>query len=238
MKLQVENLQKVYGEKGVLKGLHLEVNSGEVVFLLGPNGAGKTTTIKILTGLLQKDDGDVRLDDTEISMPYEDDLKRKFFYLPDEPVCMEYLTGLENLAYMHEIYGISYTEEKLQGILTEFSLGEAARQLVKEYSRGMKQRLCLSYIKVYQPEILLLDEPTNGVDIMGIQMLVDLLKKIKEQNRIVLISSHDVDFCEQLADRIVVIDQGICVTAEEKNQLKDRYGSIHKMVRMLVKKWE
>ena len=204
-------ITKTFGSKTALDKVSVHLEAGKVNVILGPNGAGKTTLISILLGLCQQDSGMVRLNGEPISLPYTRETRRRFLYLSDTPVVMDYLTGYENLCYLNNIYGDRRTPDELREILGEFGLDQARDRLVKGYSRGMKQRLCLSTVRLFDPEIMILDEPTIGLDIIGIRDLAATVTRLKKEGKIILIATHDLSFCRQVADEVILLKDGrIC----------------------------
>mgnify|MGYP000880613903 CR=1 FL=1 len=206
--LNIVKLCKAFGDLTALNDVTLEFQAGETNVLLGPNGAGKTTLVKIVLGLLRPSEGIINYNQQKLSAPYSVEEKRLFFYLPDEPIVMDYLTGCENLKYIGALYRADLDREALHTILNEFDLLRAKDRLVKDYSRGMKQRLCLSYLRVYSPEIIILDEPTVGLDILGIQRLCGLVADFKSEGRMIIVCTHDINFGKQVADRILFLKRG------------------------------
>ncbi|MBU3182548.1 ABC transporter ATP-binding protein [Clostridium psychrophilum] len=233
-KLYVEGITKVIDDKVILDNIHIGLNEKEISFLVGPNGAGKTTFINILLVLTNKDGGKIYLNDCEIIAPYKKDIKKKFAYIPDEPIVIEYLTGYENLVYMSEIYQKKIVKSHLLDTLNEFELLKDKDKLVKFYSRGMRQRLSLCFLKIYSPEILILDEPTIGLDIVSVKYLKDVLLKFKDEGKTILITTHDIHFCQQIADKIIVINNGSIIKDNSISNFLETYTDIEEAILDIV----
>ena len=232
--LEICDLSKRFGAQTALDGFSLQLHGGSVAALLGPNGSGKTTLIRSILGLLQADGGEIRLDGKGCIIPYPTDLRRRFLYIPDDPIAVEYLTGLENLEYMATLYGVAADRARLEAILAKYGLAEAAGKLAKDYSRGMRQKLCLSYMELYAPDVLILDEPTNGLDVLAVRQLAGFLREQAAAGKLVLVATHDMSFCSLAADRIAVIRRGELAADQAPAWFTARYGSLENAVYTLL----
>lgn len=206
--LYLDNIYKAYDEKDVLNGLNLDINKGEIVFLVGPNGAGKTTLVKIILGLSRPDEGTVLLNSKELRVPFSNTDKLCLGYVPDEPIFIEYLTGLENLKYYCKLYKKNSSNEHLLSIMKAYDIYSSADKFVKDYSRGMRQKLSLCFIDIIHPELIIMDEPTIGLDIISIDYLREHITKLKEKGHSLLITTHDMAFCQGIADNIYILNNG------------------------------
>ena len=234
MMLKACGLTKRYGEKAALESADMALSRGRVTAMMGPNGSGKTTMIKLLLGIARPDEGHVELRGERCVCPMPVEARRRFLYVPDDPIVTEYLTGRENLEYMAEIYGVKLSREQITAILEEYGLLAAGDTLAKDYSRGMRQRLCLSYMEIYAPEILILDEPTNGLDILAIADIAHRLRKMAGRGKTVLIATHDMSFCRRAADDIAIFRQGHVVCVRQTEEMVQTYGSMEKAAEMLL----
>lgn len=232
--LTTNDLNKSFGGQHALQDFSVSLQPGSVTTILGPNGSGKTTFIKSILGILQPDSGSVCIDGQALSLPYGKETRRKFLYIPDDPVVMEYLSGRENIEYMCALYGCKMTKQQIGQVLEKYGLGGSGDKMVKNYSRGMRQRLCLSYMEIYSPDILILDEPTNGLDLMAIQHISRFLRSIAAAGKTVLIATHDMSFCKSVSDRVIMIRSGRCLTQESMAECEARYGSIENAVECLL----
>lgn len=196
--LKLENVTKKYKKKTVVDNLSLSINKGEVFALLGANGAGKTTTIKMILGLAKVSDGKISIEEG-----------KKIGYSPETPYFPPYLTAMEVMSYYAGIEGDKSKKDKeyLKGLLEITGL-EDTKTKVKDYSKGMVQRLALAQALISDPDILILDEPTAGLDALGRKHNLELLKKLKEKGKTIIINSHILHDIEAICDRGVIMKKG------------------------------
>lgn len=190
-----------------LVDLDLEVRRGEVLGYVGPNGSGKTTTLKLLTGLLRPDAGEVRV----FGMPLESPAWRhRVGYLPEHPYLYDYLTPAEYLDYAGRLFGLSAAArcEKRRELLALVGLERSADLPMRRFSKGMLQRVGLAQALVNDPELLLLDEPMSGLDPLGRRLVRDLILELRRAGKTVLFSTHILSDAETLCDRVAVLRAG------------------------------
>ncbi len=220
--LYVYNLWKAYDGIPALNGLSLYMNKGEVLGLLGPNGSGKTTTIKIILGLLKKDEGIVNVLGYNIDKePYE--YKKLIGYVPESSTIPEYLNTYEFLYYMGRIRDISepVLRPRIDALLTRFNLAEKKKALVTSLSKGMKQKLIFSSALLQEPKILFLDEPFIGIDPEGQFELKLIIKELMQNGCSVLLSTHLLDLAERFCDRVAIVNKGRNVATGNLKELKE-----------------
>ncbi len=214
-------LTKQYGDFTAVDSLDLTIHAGEVFGLLGPNGAGKTTTVLMLLGLTEPTKGIVRvvgLDPTREPLA----VKRKVGYLPDNVGFYGGMTGRENLRYTAKLNGLakSAAEARIDELLHEVRLEDAADKKAETYSRGMRQRLGIADALVKEPTVLILDEPTIAIDPSGVEELLALLRRlVAERNLTVLLSSHILGQVQSLCDRVGFFAAGRLVAAGPLEEL-------------------
>ena len=214
-------LTKQYGDFTAVESLDLTIRAGEVFGLLGPNGAGKTTTVLMLLGLTEPTRGVVRvvgLDPTREPLG----VKRKVGYLPDNVGFYGGMTGRENLRYTAKLNGFARTEAeaRIDELLAEVRLTDAADRKAETYSRGMRQRLGIADALVKNPTVLILDEPTIAIDPAGVEELLALLRRlVAERNLTVLLSSHILGQVQSLCDRVGFFSAGRLVAAGPLDEL-------------------
>lgn len=209
--LKISDLHKSYGTKEVLKGINLEVYKGEVFGFIGKNGAGKSTTIDSIIGLKDFNSGEILINDYSIkSNPIE--CKMSIGYVPSEPVTYEVMTGNEYLQFVASSYDmIQESFDKNMAFLKEkFMLSDSdLDRKIKEYSHGMKQKVCLMASLIHNPTLWILDEPTVGLDIIVYQTLMDMLKDFALNGRTVFITSHNIDLVSRVCNRVAIINNGV-----------------------------
>jgi ABC-2 type transport system ATP-binding protein len=218
-------LHKSYGDVQALRGVDLRVDTGSVFGLLGPNGAGKTTAVRILTTLLDPDEGSARVAGFDV---VRDAAKvRQHIGLAGQYAAVdENLTGFENLEMVGRLYhlGRGHSRERSRELLASFDLSEAGDRLVRTYSGGMRRRLDLAAALVAKPPVLFLDEPTTGLDIRSRIGLWDAIEALVSEGTTVLLTTQYLDEADRLADRIAVIDQGLVIAEGTPEELKNQVG--------------
>ena len=218
MILEVKALTKRYGRRKILKELDLTLNGGEIACLLGPNGAGKTTLLRALAGLASIQSGEVSLDGEIIDFK-DQTLRRRIGLIMHQPFLYENLTGLENLRFYAELYQTNQTGEALKTALERVGLNPSREDPVRAYSRGMKQRLTVARALLHDPDILLMDEPYTGLDQQGCKLLNQILLEEKTAGRLVLITTHELDYARQIADRFITLHLGRIADEFENHEL-------------------
>ena len=214
----------------VLQNLDISLQSGELVCLLGPNGAGKSTLIRLLSGLLKPTAGEITIDGALVDFS-EAEARRKIGLILHQTFLYEQLTGLENLQLYARLYGTRLKESDLKHLMVRVGLGKVRPVPVRSYSRGMKQRLTIARALLNNPQILLLDEPYTGLDQQGSAMLNQLLAEEQENQRIILLTTHELSFIRQVASRFDILHRGrIAESIPNANlsldELQDRYSAV------------
>lgn len=220
--IRFENVTKTYagGKTRAVDQLTMEIDGGRVFGFLGPNGAGKTTTIKMMTGILNPDEGKIWLEDVEIGEnPIE--AKRMFGFVPDTFEMFERLTGLEYLQFLADLYHVGDADRKahLEHYLPLFELKDAIQQQIRSYSHGMKQKLQIIGSLIHNPRIWILDEPMVGLDPASMHALKQVMRDICESGRTVFFSTHVLDVAERLCDEIGIIRQGKLIAKDAPETL-------------------
>lgn len=211
--IETRNLTKVYrdfwGRQKVraLKALDLEVRRGEIFGLLGPNGSGKSTTIKLLLGLLFPTSGQALVfgnDAGEVSK------NERIGYLPEESYLYKFLNAVETLDFYGRLFDMSTSvrQQRVNELISMVGLDWAKRRQLKEYSKGMTRRIGLAQALINDPELILLDEPTTGLDPIGTREMKDLILRLREQGKTVLMCSHLLADVQDVCDRIAILHQG------------------------------
>jgi ABC-2 type transport system ATP-binding protein len=215
--LQTHSLTKRFGDVVAVDGVSLSVHRGEVFGFLGPNGAGKTTTIGMLLGLIHPTAGRVEVLGQEVT-PGRTAPLRQVGALVGTPGLVPYLSGRENLRLLARLHP-EVDEWRVEEVLEQVGLREAAGRKVKGYSTGMRQRLGLAAALLHRPQLLILDEPTNGLDPVGMREVRLLLRALADEGVTVFLSSHLLHEVEQICDRVAVLNHGRVVAEGPVDEL-------------------
>lgn len=220
-----EGLQKHYGKTHALDGLDLVAEEGKVLGLLGPNGAGKTTAVRILTTLLKPDGGHAEVMGLDV-VKQANELRSRIGLAGQYAAVDENLTGYENLYMFGQLYHLpgSVARQRANELLARFDLLDAAKRVVKTYSGGMRRRLDLAGSLILSPPVLFLDEPTTGLDPRGRLSMWDIIGDLVADGTTVLLTTQYLEEADQLANQIVVVDQGQVIARGTADELKTQIG--------------
>lgn len=221
----VKNLKKSYGKNEVLQGVDLAVKRGTMLALLGPNGAGKTTTVRIMSTLLDFDDGSVSIEGNDVKSSPEA-VKSTIGLTGQSAAVDEILTGRENLIMMGQLYRLTKRSAvaRADELLKEFDLVDAGGRSVKTYSGGMRRRLDLAVSLIATPPVIFLDEPTTGLDPRSRLAMWSIINQLKAEGKTILLTTQYLEEADQLADNIVVIDGGKVIAEGTAKELKAKIG--------------
>jgi ABC-2 type transport system ATP-binding protein len=212
--LVVRGLSKRFGSTVAVGGIDLTVPAGSLFGLIGPNGAGKTTTLRMVTGLLRPDTGDIKIDGVDV---WTDPVtaKTRFGVLPDDLHLFERLTGFEFLSFLGRLRRLDARalNERVPELLTVLGLDDAADKLVADYSQGMRKKIALAAAILHAPRVLFLDEPFESVDPLSAHTIQEVLRRFCDGGGTVLFSTHVLDVVERLCDSVALIDRGNVVAA-------------------------
>jgi ABC-2 type transport system ATP-binding protein len=219
--VETKDLSKRYRDKLAVNALNLNVQEGEVFGFLGPNGAGKTTTILMLLGLTEPTSGGVAVcgfNPTRESL----EVKRRVGYLPESPGFYDDISARDNLLYMARLNRIPEDEARRRSsdVLDQVGLADDGRRLVREFSRGMKQRLGIAEVLVKNPRAIILDEPTLGIDPDGAIRILEIIKNLNHEHKLtVLLSSHQLEQVQQICSRVGIIVKGRLIVQGQMDEL-------------------
>jgi len=221
--IDVDDVSKSYQKFQAVRHLDLQVQSGQVFGFLGPNGAGKTTTIRMLTGILEPDEGEIRLFGKVFSKNRKSILNR-MGYIPDRPFLYGKLTGMELLRFLGSMRRLPSDMVRRRGkeLLEMFHLDEFGNQLIERYSHGMRQKLVLAAALLHDPDLLIVDEPMVGLDPRAARQVKELILEFARQGKSVFMSTHTLEVAAQLCDRIGIIHQGRLIANETIPELTRR----------------
>lgn len=223
--IAVKHLRKSYKDVEVLKDVTFSVKRGTMLALLGPNGAGKTTTVKILSTLLKHDGGTVAIEGYDVSKD-ADEVRRVIGLTGQSAAVDELLTGRENLIMMGRLYRLTKRSaiDRAQELLEEFDLVNAADRPAKTYSGGMRRRLDLAVSLIAAPPVIFLDEPTTGLDPRSRIAMWESIRRLMKRGTTILLTTQYLEEADQLADRIIVIDNGTVIAEGTASELKSKVG--------------
>ena len=226
--LSVEDLRKTYGDGSIVAvdDVSFSVERGSVVGLLGPNGAGKTSTIKSILGVVLPDEGEVEVDGVNVHDGSGDIYEKVSAVLEGARNVYWRLTVQENLSFFSSLQGIDPRDhrEEHEELMELLNIDHKADEVVKDLSRGMKQKTALACALVRETPVLFLDEPTLGLDVEASHDLRQELERlVTQENRTVILSSHDMDVMQDLCDRIIIMDEGEVVTDEDVTELVELF---------------
>lgn len=223
--IEIKNLSKSYKKgKKVIDNISLEIKDGEIFGFLGPNGAGKTTTIKMITGILGIDEGDILIDGKSIIRnPIE--AKKSFGFVPDNPDMFLKLKGIEYLNFIADVYEIS-TEERIVRIdelSKKFEMQTVLNNKMQSYSHGMRQKMIIMGVLLHNPKNLILDEPMTGLDPKSSFDLKQIMREHTKENNTVFFSTHILEVAEKLCDRVGIINKGKLIFVGTYEEMKKEF---------------
>ena len=225
--IEIQNVSQSYvkAEK-LIDNMNLKIDDGIIFGFIGPNGAGKTTTIEMITGILGIDEGDILIDGKSISKD-PINAKKLFGFVPDTPDAFEKLTALEYLNFIGDVYEVSPEErkERVETLAKEFGIYDNLRDRIQSYSHGMKQKLLIISVLLYNPKNWILDEPMTGLDPKASYILKNLMKEHSKKGNTVFFSTHVLEVAEKLCDKIAVIDKGKIIFVGTVEELKEKSKS-------------
>jgi len=219
--IKASDLTKSYGKILAIDHLAFEVESGQIFGFLGPNGAGKTTTIRILTGIIKSDLGTASIMGYDI---LKEPLKAKqvMGILPEMANAYIDLTAWQNLMFLGELYGVPAAprQRRAETLLKKFGLYERKDQLVKGFSKGMRQRLLICMALINEPRILFLDEPTGGLDVQSTRLIRDMLLELNQGGITIFLTTHNMEEANQLCSRVAIINNGKIIALDRPERLR------------------
>ncbi|MBQ9514201.1 MAG: ABC transporter ATP-binding protein [Clostridia bacterium] len=220
--LEIKNLTKKYGDFVAVSDLSLTVKDGEIYGFIGHNGAGKSTVIKAIVGAHRFDSGEIIINGNSLKdKPIE--CKKDMAYVPDNPDIYDYLTGIQYLNFIGDIYAVPLEErdKKVKEYADKFEIADKLSDLISSYSHGMKQKLVLISALMHSPKLLILDEPFVGLDPVASHSLKEIMRDMCNEGSSIFFSTHILEVAEKLCDRVGIIKGGKIVT---EGAMKDIVG--------------
>ena len=219
--LHIEHLTKTYGDKRAVDDLTLHIAPGEIYGFIGHNGAGKTTTLKCIAGILRFDTGEIVIDGHSVKeAPLE--CKKRIAYIPDNPDLYDFMTGIQFLNFIADIFGIDAgtREERIAKYAASFELTEDLAQPIAAYSHGMKQKLAMIAAWLHAPKLILMDEPFVGLDPKASHLLKTMMRAFCDEGGAIFFSTHVLEVAEKLCDKVAIIRHGALVRSGTMDEVK------------------
>lgn len=219
--LDIKNLTKTYGDKKAVDNLTLHIAPGEICGFIGHNGAGKTTTLKSVAGILQFDEGEITIGGRSVKTePLE--CKRQIAYIPDNPDIYEFMTGIQYLNFIADIFGINEMKrkERIEKYAQLFELTDDLTAAVASYSHGMKQKLAVISAWIHNPKLIIMDEPFVGLDPKAAHLLKEMMKEACSEGSAIFFSTHVLEVAEKLCDKVAVIKGGRLIRSGSMEEVK------------------
>lgn len=219
--LKINHFTKTYGEKKAVDDLSLHIQAGEIYGFIGHNGAGKTTTLKSVAGIMQFDSGEILVDG--VSMKADPiACKKKIAYIPDNPDLYDFMTGIQYLNFVGNVFGVPAQERsrRIQELGEAFELTADLTQSIGSYSHGMKQKLAIISAWLHQPELILMDEPFVGLDPKAAHILKEMMRQVCDRGGAIFFSTHVLEVAEKLCDKVAIIKGGKLVRSGTMEDVK------------------
>ncbi|MEM9773200.1 MAG: ABC transporter ATP-binding protein [Chloroflexota bacterium] len=232
--IEARNLQKQYDDFFAVKGISFSVQEGELMALLGPNGAGKTSTIRMISSILSPSAGDVIVNGYDtVNAP--DMVRRSIGMITEQPGLYERMTGIEYLLFYGRLYGMKDKAIRDRGsdLYKRFGMAEAIDRRLGGFSKGMKQKAGLIRAMLHNPPVLLLDEPTSAMDPHSARQVRAAIQELRQDNRAIILTTHNLNEAEKLADRIAIINHGEIVAQGSADELRRQLSGDRLMEIML-----
>ena len=219
--IQINHLTKRYGDKKAVDDLSLHICPGEIYGFIGHNGAGKTTTLKSCAGILRFDAGDILIDGVSVKA---DPLtcKGKIAYIPDNPDLYDFMTGIQFLDFIADIFGVTSRDrqERIGALADSFELTADLAQPISAYSHGMKQKLAIISAWLHNPKLIMMDEPFVGLDPKASHLLKEMMRQACDRGSAIFFSTHVLEVAEKLCDKVAIIKQGKLIRSGTMEEVK------------------
>lgn len=219
--IQINHLTKRYGDKKAVDDLSLHICPGEIYGFIGHNGAGKTTTLKSCAGILRFDAGDILIDGVSVKA---DPLtcKGKIAYIPDNPDLYDFMTGIQFLNFIADVFGVTSRDrqERIGALADSFELTADLAQPISAYSHGMKQKLAIISAWLHNPKLIMMDEPFVGLDPKASHLLKEMMRQACDRGSAIFFSTHVLEVAEKLCDKVAIIKQGKLIRSGTMEEVK------------------
>lgn len=219
--LKIDHLTKAYGDKKAVDDLSLHIRPGEIYGFIGHNGAGKTTTLKACCGILNFDQGEITVGGVNVKAdPIA--CKKQIAYIPDNPDLYEFMTGIQYLNFVADIFGVDAAtrQERIRKYADAFELTSDLAQLISAYSHGMKQKLAIISALIHQPKLIIMDEPFVGLDPKASHLLKTMMRQMCDEGSAIFFSTHVLEVAEKLCDKVAIIKGGKLIKSGTMEDVK------------------
>lgn len=219
--LEIEHFTKKYGEKVAAEDIYLHIKAGEIYGFIGHNGAGKTTTLKSVVGILQFDEGEIRIDGESIkASPLS--CKKKIAYIPDNPDLYDFMTGIKYLNFIADVFGIGeeQRQQRIHQYADLFEMTSDLGQPIASYSHGMKQKLAIISAWIHEPKLIIMDEPFVGLDPKASHILKGMMREVCDKGGAIFFSTHVLEVAEKLCDKVAIIKSGKLIRSGTMEEVK------------------
>lgn len=219
--VEIKNLSKSYGDKKVVDNLSLTINDGEIYGFIGHNGAGKTTTIKCVIGILAFEEGSILIDGLSIKdKPLE--CKKKIAYIPDNPDLYNYMSGIEYLNFIGDVFKVSQLEREkaIDKYASVFEIKDSLANPISSYSHGMRQKLAIIAAWLHKPDLIIMDEPFVGLDPKASHDLKMMMREFCDNGGSIFFSTHVLEVAEKLCDKVAIIKEGKLIKSGTMDEVK------------------
>ena len=219
--LKIEHLTKIYGDKKAVDDLSIHIRPGEIYGFIGHNGAGKTTTLKACCGILQYDSGEITVDGVSVKQdPIK--CKSKIAYIPDNPDLYEFMTGIQFLNFVADVFGVGAAErkERIEKYASAFEITGDLGTPISSYSHGMKQKLAIISALIHEPKLIIMDEPFVGLDPKASHLLKEIMRDMCAKGSAIFFSTHVLDVAEKLCDKVAIIKGGRLIRSGSMEEVK------------------
>ncbi|SKA91080.1 ABC-2 type transport system ATP-binding protein [Clostridium sp. USBA 49] len=234
--IEINNVNKSYnGTTKAVNDLNLTIPEGVIFGFLGPNGAGKSTTIKMITGILNSDSGEIKINGISIKdNPIE--AKKQFGYVPDNPDMFLRLKGLEYLNFMADIYEVpkEIREERIEKLSKRFEMIDSLNDKIQSYSHGMRQKIVLIGALIHEPSVWILDEPLTGLDPKSSYTLKEMMREHVSNGKTVFFSTHVLEVAEKICDKVAIINKGNILFCGTLDEMREHFKSNESLEKMFL----
>jgi ABC-2 type transport system ATP-binding protein len=222
--VQLQHVNKYYGEIHAVQDLNLEIHRGEILGLIGHNGAGKTTTLKMILGLVPPTSGDIKVMQQNMD-EHPSDVKQNIGYLPEESPLYDNMSVVEYLMFFSKLYKMPENQAKhrIETLLNSLQLGVRDRR-AGTLSKGMRRKVAIARALLHDPQLLVLDEPNSGLDPITSFFVINYLKQLRESGKTILLSAHNLFHVEFICDRVAILRDGQLIVSDPMDKIRQRLG--------------